>query len=114
MSFDERDLFSKRCNHLDLETLPIRDVSGNLIFNIHHYSYDYNNVRSEEVTAERGDKILSIILVGDETTKDELAKIKTYMAVTATAILSKIDIGLFDGASEWGTNLVKGDLKWIY
>lgn len=112
MSFDEIDLFSKRCNHLDLETLPICDMSGNLIFNIHHYNYVKNNVRSVEVASERNDKILSIILVGDETTKDELAKIKTYMAVTATAILSKIDIDLFDGVNSWGDTLVKvGDLK---
>ena len=111
MSFDERDLFSKRCEHQDLETLPICDMVGNVVFNIHHYSYVYDNIRSEEITAERGDRILAIMLVGDNPSDAEVSKLKTYMSATATAILAKIDISLFDGVSGWGSEYLEGDTK---
>lgn len=110
MSFDERGLFSKRCEHLDLVTLPITDRFGNLIFNIHHYHYIYDNIKSEEITAEKNNKILAIILVGDSSDENEIAKLKTYMAATATAILAKTDISLFEDVSGWGGKYEKGDL----
>lgn len=99
MKKDRNSLFSNRCQHLDLVTTQVKDRFDVLLFNIHHYHYFKDEVRIEEICAERDDEILSLCLVKDTLNYPRIDKIMISISSEATVVLSRKDINLFENVT---------------
>jgi len=98
MKKDRNSLFFSRCEKSNLVTKPICDRYGNILFNIHTYLavYEGNDKSWMEVTAERNDEILCIILYTEDSGHC-FEELQLSATMTATKILCKRDFKLFEG-----------------